>query len=200
MRPMVRLRRQEAMSGSVRIDVAAAGEPGVGPLDLSATPSLQIEQWESHKTASTSVAWSCISGDTSVWSADATDLAQGKLAEIASATAERMRGSPVPMHVIETHGRDRTLVADDVDAHATARTFLAFTDGRAHGCFVTCVGDCTEVVTNATLVGELHEPPSPGLLLGGASWMVHHPRHAEALGGLLLLGAAAAAILTRPRR
>lgn len=196
--------RQPTSSGvwvNLRVS-GVAGEPGVAAPDLSQSPSLRVEQWESHHTPSRSVAWSCIGGDTSVWSPDATDLAQSKLAEIASATSERMRGTPTPMHVTETRadGRERTLTADDADAHATARTLLAFTEGRAHGCFVTCVGDgCGEVVANAALVGEVRAPPSPGVVLGGIGWMVHHPQRTEMLAGVLLLGAAALAIVTRPR-
>src|SRR6185295_15196335 len=104
------------------------------------------------------------------WNADVTELANQRLAEIASGTAARMHGSATPMHVVRqsTDARaktfDRTLVADDGDAptNIAARTFLVFTESRAHGCFVSCSSDCGRTIDDARVAGDLRDPPPAG--------------------------------------
>jgi hypothetical protein len=195
----------------VRVEVPRAPrDPGaLTRPDLSQSPRLVVEQWESRETADVSLAWGCIRGDSSEWSRDATDIAQGKLAELASATAARMRSAPTPMHWASSRedGRERTLIADDSHAEACARTFVAFTADGAHGCFVACApkpqagnkGRCEDVAASASLVGELREPPPPGIVLGTLGFVVHHPHGALlSLAGVLALGAVVA-IVTRAR-
>jgi len=172
--------------------------------DLSQSPQLALEQWASARDASghVALAWGCVAGDASAWNADATEIAQGKLAEIASATAARMRDAPTPMHVTADAGFERALVADG--GGARARTFVAFTRGRAHGCFASCVesgvdsGAACDALVGARLEGALVPAPPPGLALRSLSLAVHHPHGAlAALGAVLALGAALA-IATRP--
>lgn len=211
------------MSSGVKLTVAlpdgfsSGFSPGdFAAPDLSQSPQLAVEQWESARDASghVAVAWGCISGDTSSWSPDATELAENKLAEIASGTAARLRGEPTPMHVTRTSGngngsvdgRDRTLESDGEFSGAKdgARTFLAFTRApdRAHGCFVACTSSaappCAATLASANLSGAMVDPPGPGIALRSLALVVHHPH--VALGALALTVAAcsALAIATRP--
>ena len=85
---------------------------------------------------------------------------------------------------------------------ALARTFVAFTPGRAHGCFVVCASDsgaCREAVRTAHLEGELVAPPPPGWALRALAFAVHHPDGALAAVLALVLAGAALAVLTRPK-
>jgi hypothetical protein len=172
----------------------------LSPIDLSQTPQLALEQWGSARdaTGKTTTAWACVGTDVSTWNADVTELANQKLAEIASGTAARMHGAATPMHVVQqsADARDRTLAADEGDA--AARTFLVFTDARAHGCFVACVEDCGRTIADARMTGELRDPPHAGAGLRALSYAVHHPR--VAAGALLatIAVAAALAIAKRP--
>ncbi len=174
----------------------------LAPIDLSQTPQLALEQWGSARdaTRTTTIAWACVGTDVSTWNADVTELANQKLAEIASGTAARMHGAATPMHVVQqsADARDRTLAADEGDA--AARTFLVFTDARAHGCFVACAedsGDCGRTITDAHMTGELRDPPHAGAGLRALSYAVHHPR--VAAGALLVTIAVAAALAIATR-
>src|ERR1700729_822780 len=62
----------------------------VDPPDLSQSPQLTLESWQSARdsTGDVTLAWGCFSANVTEWSADATELAQGKLAELASGTTE----------------------------------------------------------------------------------------------------------------
>jgi hypothetical protein len=161
---------------------------------------LTLEQWDGNASA----IWGCVGADVGGWSDDATEIVQGKLIELASSTAERLRGAPTPMHAthVTADGRDRTLDADDGSANAHARTFLVFTDGQVHGCFLTCVGPrCdSKVVTDALVEGSLRDAPPPGIVLGTLGAVVHHPHAALASIGALILVAAALAIARRPKK
>jgi hypothetical protein len=202
--------------GDVRINVSlvrrASPDFALAPPDLTQSPRLSIEQWETGKSAdgALTLAWGCVRADASAWSRDATDVTQGKLAELASSTAARLRGEATPMHVTASadDGRDRALASDDTQALSQARTFVAFTSGQAHGCFVTCSAHgaagqpattCDDSVHGATLAGDLHEPPPPGLLLDSLAFVVHHPQTTLAMlaGGLVFV--AVLAIVTRRR-
>ncbi|HEX4517573.1 MAG TPA: hypothetical protein VH054_28710, partial [Polyangiaceae bacterium] len=185
------------------------------PIDLSQTPQLALEQWGSARAATgeTTIAWACVGTDVATWNGDVTELANQKLAEIASGTAARMHGSATPMHVVRqsADARDRTLAADEGDA-AAARTFLVFTprnsEARAHGCFVACVedfgaqrrslNDCGRTIDDARVAGELRDPPHAGAGLRALSYAVHHPR--VAAGALLATIAVAAAFAIATRR
>ncbi len=198
---------------SIAVTIAVTVPEGFGraelaPLDLTQTPQLAVEQWEGARDASGHLlAWGCVGADVSAWNADATELAQDKLAELASKSVQ------TPMHTVRAtqnghdHRRasagadDRALASDD--GHASARTFLAFTADHApndvHACFVACdAAACAPAVESAKVTGALGPPPSPGVALGALSWAVHEPHSAlAAFGGLLAL-AAALAIATRP--
>ncbi len=183
--------------GQVRIAVTLPGgfqRVDLAPPDLTQSPQLAVEQWEGTRDASGHLlAWGCVAGNTSAWNADATEIAQDKLAELASKTVT------APMHVVRTaqNGHERALSADD--GNATARTLLAFTPDHAHGCFVACESAaCREAVDDAKLAGELAPPPAPGVALDALSWAVHHPHEALAAFGAVLALAAGLAIATRP--
>jgi hypothetical protein len=162
--------------------------------DLSQSSRLSLERWDS--TEHVTVA--CIAADVGQWSTDATEVAQGKLTELASGTLERMRGEPTPMHTTATAhgGRERTLQGDQAP-QAHARTYLTFSDGQAHGCFVACDLPCAEL-EQAPLA--MREPPPPGLALRSLGYAIHHPHGAGAMLGALLVALAALAIVTRPRK
>jgi len=170
----------------------------LAPIDLSQTPQLTLEQWGSARdlAGKTTIAWACIGTDVSTWNADVSELANQKLVEIASGTAARMHGSATPMHLVRSHDGGSTYVSDEGDA--AARTFLVFTDARAHGCFVSCSSACGSAIDDAKVVGELREPPPAGAGLRTLSYAVHHPR--VAAGALLatIALAAALAIVKRP--
>jgi hypothetical protein len=175
----------------------------LAPPDLSQAPQLNLETWKSARAddGAASLAWGCFAGDASAWSADATDLAQGKLAEIASGTAARMRGAAAPMHVVASarDGRDRTLVADA--GIGRARTLVVFTRDapHAHGCFVACTSDaCVDAIDETHVTGAIVAPPPPGLALRSLALAVHHPRGALGVLGAIVVCGAALAIVTRP--
>ena len=172
----------------------------LSPIDLSQTPQLALEQWGSARDAGgkTTIAWACVGADVGTWNADVTELANQKLAEIASGTAARMHGSPTPMHLVRENVRDRTFFSDDEGIAASARTFLVFTPERAHGCFVACSSDCGSTIEDAKIVGDLREPPPAGVSLRAISYAVHHPRVAAGAIGAAVVVAAAVAIATRP--
>jgi hypothetical protein len=178
----------------------------LAPIDLSQTPQLSLEQWGSARdaTGKTNIAWACVGTDVGTWNADVTELANQKLAEIASGTAARMHGSATPpMHVVRQSddARDRTLtIADDgvAPTNISARTFLVFTESRAHGCFVSCANDCGTTIDDARVTGDLHDPPPAGAGLRALSYAVHHPRVAAGALLAVIALAAALAIATRP--
>lgn len=179
----------------------------LAPPDLSRSPRLALERWQSAgPDGRASLAWGCIAGQAPGWNQDATELAQGKLAELASSTAARMLGRSSPMHVTSTSrdGRERALAGDDGAREAAARTFVVFTrDGtgaRAHGCFVACAGGaCRDSVGTARVEGALVDAPPAGWVLGSLSLAVHHPKGALAGLGAVLALAVAVAFVTRPR-
>lgn len=191
-------------SAEVRVQIPAGYTAGdLGAPDFTQSPRLSLEQWQSARDRSGDIvlAWGCTGADASSWSADATELAQGKLAELASSTAARMRHRATPMHVVATadDGRTRSLAADGSET-ATAQTFVAFTAGRGHGCFVACAdASCADAAAGARVQGALVAPPPEGLGLRTLGLAVHHPRGALAVLGAVLVAAAALAILTRPR-
>ena len=167
----------------------------VSPPELQ-SGRLTLERWQSEGGETSG----CLRGDVAQWSTDATDVAQGKLIELASHSAEVMRGAPTPMHVTASahDGRERTLRADDDDTHAHASTYLVFTPGEVHGCFVACVDSAPSC--RVALPGDLNrEPPPPGVALRSVALVIHHPRGALAGVGVFLLLAAVVAIVTRNR-
>ncbi len=175
--------------------------------DLAQAPQLTLEQWSSAShDGVVGLAWGCVRGDVSQWSDDASELAQGKLVELAQGTLARM-GVTQGLHVV-ARPADATILEQTLESDGTptarARALLAFTrdPGQAHACIVVCADTtgCDRAVTDASLHGELVAPPRPGLGLRALSAAVHHP-HA-ALGVLLgaVLLAAALAIATRPGR
>ena len=138
-------------------------------------------------------------GAASAWSDDATEVAQSKLIELASGTAARLRGSPSPMHVVASVGRERTLALDD-GTFGGARTFVAFSrdPDRAYGCFVTCISPSCDAAQNGAIIeGASAEPPSPGVVLRSLGFVVHHPHAAVAMLAATLVGLAMLAIVTR---
>ncbi len=176
----------------------------VDPPDLSQSPQLTLESWESAHDGSghITLAWGCFSAKMTEWSADATELAQGKLADIASGTTAKMRGSAAPMHVTQNQndGLDRLLACDDEGA-CSARTMVLFTDAHVHGCFVACANhECESAVASAHASSSTAAPPSPGIALRSLAFVVHHPHGALSLVSLLVLTCAALAIVTRPGR
>jgi hypothetical protein len=218
------------MSSEAEVRVSVPSAPGAGiedppqagrqpeghsiadfaPPDLAQSPQLTIEQWESRAGDQGDVlVWGCVRGAAREWSRDATDVAQGKLAELASSTVARMRAEPTPMHVTASahDGRERSLAADG-RATAQARTFVAFTPGKAHGCFVACVPhdepehrrSCNDSgLADVALTGDLGEPPPPGMVLQSLAFVVHHPHKALGMLGATLVFGAALAIATRRR-
>lgn len=181
-------------------DFSAASLP---PPDLAQAPQLSIETWQSATDTHGDVvlAWGCIAGETREWSRDATDLAQGKLVEIASGTAARMRGRASPMHVTsETNaGLDRALALDDGAGYA--HTMLRFTRDRAHGCFAVCTSaSCESTARDAEPAGTFVDAPAPGIALRSLALVVHHPHGALAALGAVLVSCAMLAVLTRPGR
>ncbi|HEY1960040.1 MAG TPA: hypothetical protein VGH28_30735 [Polyangiaceae bacterium] len=195
------------MSSAAEIRLSLPAGYAAGDLaspDFSQSPRLALEQWQSARDTSGQIvlAWGCAAAGATSWSADATELAQGKLAELASSTAARMASHATPMHVVATadEGRTRALAVDGDTQNGTARTFVAFTSGRAHGCFVLCTdASCEGAVREARVEGALVPPPSTGLGLRTLGLAVHHPRGALAVLGAVLVAAAAFAIATRPR-
>lgn len=194
------------MSSGTATELVVVVPPGfsvgdLAPPDLSQSPQLALEQWGAARGASgDALAWACIAGDASSWNGDADDIAQGKLAELASSTAARMCGAPTPMHVTSSAhgGLERSLAADD--GLAVARTFVAFTPARAHGCFVACTqrAGCGDAVATAHVTGALVSAPPAGFVLRALSLAVHHPHGALAGFGGILVVAAALAVATRP--
>jgi hypothetical protein len=184
------------MSSGVELAVPVEGDAGLAAPDLSQSARLTLEQWG----GTGAIAWGCVRGDVSQWSDDATDVAQGKLTDLASSTLERMRGEATPMHVVASHGRERTLDADDVHVTAHARTLLAFTEGQAHGCFVVCAAADCDAMKRTVVVGELREPPPAGAMLRSVGFVMHHPHGAMAILGGAIVASAALAIVKRPRR
>ncbi len=184
------------------------GAPGwaareLAPPDLSQSARLTLEQWAAATDKDTSVAWGCVGADAGSWSRDATEVAQQKLAELASSTSARMRGEATPMHVTASaqDGRVRSLFADNQAAASQARTFVTFTEGRVHGCFVACVGNgCDDVVVSSSVTGDLRDPPPPGLALGSVGFVIHHPHAALGIFSTALVLASVVAVVTRPRR
>jgi len=194
-------------SADKRVDLVVTEPAGFASWDLAApdlsqSPQLRLDAWHAARSEDATAAWACFSGDATQWSDDATDLAQGKLAEIASSTASRARGSAAPMHVVSTRdARDRTLACDD--GACAARTLVVFTEARAHGCFVACTESarsaaCAEIVASARVEGALVAEPPPGLALRSFSFAVHHPR--GALGAIVALVAALAIIAIATRK
>ena len=194
---------------ALRVTPPDGWTPGaLSPPDLTQAPRLTLEQWSSAaRDGAIGLAWGCVRGDVGQWSNDASELAQGKLAELASGTLAKM-GNPAPgLHVVATTDGEileQTLESDGVP-RARARTFVAFTRDpeRAHACVVVCADTtrCDHAVADASVasLGQLAPPPHAGLGLRALSAAVHHP-HA-ALGVLVgaVFFAAALAIATRPR-
>lgn len=193
----------------LRVTLPDGSTPGaLPPPDLTQAPRLTLEQWASASSDGAIVlAWGCVRGDVSQWSDDASELAQGKLVELAQGTLGRM-GSPSPgLHVVATATEGKVLEQTlQSDGAARARAFVAFTrdPGQAHACVVVCADTtrCDRAVTDASVSwsgGELSPPPRAGLGLRALSAAVHHP-HA-ALGVLVgaVFFAAVLAVATRPR-
>jgi hypothetical protein len=172
----------------------------LSPPDLTQAPQLTLEQW-----ASTSdLAWGCVRGDVSHWSADATELAQSKLTALASSTLARLGSTSPGLHVTATKNGPLTIeVSLESDGAARARTLLAFTSDppRAHACVVVCAdaARCGSELAAAHPTGELRPPPPPGVALHALAATVHHPHAALGVLAGAVFFAAALAVATRPR-
>jgi hypothetical protein len=142
------------------------------------------------------------------WVEDMRPTVDDRTRALTNACAERMVGAPVEAR--ETSGHLALRLAgtpEDGPQVGLARTFVGFGEHQVFTCFALCASKkpgatrtCDAVVLAAHLEGSM-PPPPPGLVLGAATWAVHHPSEALVGGAVvvLTLGAIAVAFRRRPR-
>jgi hypothetical protein len=158
----------------------------------------------------------CVRADLDVWSGDLTPLAEERLVALASSTLSRMTGAGTLERVAPgpTAGEESGPVRSvhrasyrgkgELEGRAEARVVFGFVESapRFVGCFAVCADDtrngCAAVHAARTDVA-FTDAPSPGMLLGSALWLVHHPRMASGLGATLVFASTLALLVTRPR-
>ncbi|AKV03441.1 hypothetical protein AKJ09_10104 [Labilithrix luteola] len=143
------------------------------------------------------------------WVEDMRPVVEARTTGLLLSTSERASGAAV----VPTH-QGASLALDFADAPpgraGLGRTFIGFGDARVATCFVTCVASrhrpsewplaCTGVVEAARLEGG-EPPPPPGVVLGAATWAVHHARTTASISAVTvtILGVLAVATRKKPR-
>lgn len=201
-----------------RATVAAPAPDGADHITVAQPPlssgsDAAFTQWASVRATDGSVLLTaCVSTPIPGWVDDMHGAVSARGRGVAAAAVERAAGGPV-----ELRGDEPLVVFAAGTNHAigVARVFLGFDDGAVATCFAACVASreptradaadleatsraCDASVVGARLEGSVRAP-EPGVLLGAASWAVHHPRHAASSTGALLALAAVATLVTRPK-
>jgi hypothetical protein len=151
----------------------------------------------------------CVATPIPGWVEDMRPSIEGRTAALAGAVAERITGAPVDGR---PDGEGRLLLRSASDLAGPvlggARTFVGFDEHHVLTCFATCASrdpraastwhGCEGSLAGARLDGA-RPPPAPGLLLGAATWAVHHPRDVALGVAVIAVGLAILAIVTRRR-
>lgn len=180
---------------------------------LASGSGARFTQWEALESPARDARFTraCVSTPIPGWVSDMRAAVEARGNALAMATAERMGGAQTERR--EENGRSlvRTMGAPESEPPiGVVRTFLGFDDHEVATCFAICIAksamaagakaSCESSVATAQLGGGT-APPSPGLLVGAASWAVHHPRSTAAGSALAacMLGVLAVVVRRRPR-
>lgn len=177
---------------------------------LAAGSGARFTQWEATRSpdGDTTLVRACVLTPIPGWVSDMRTAVEARGNALAMATAERMTGAPAERR--EENGRSlvRTMGApESAPPIGRVRTFLGFDDHEVATCFAVCTtrgpsagAACESSVGTAQLEGGT-APPEPGLVVGAASWAVHHPLRTAAGSALAacVLGVLAVVVRRRPR-
>lgn len=180
------------------------------PLSEGSGASLTSFHATRSNDASVTLVSGCVATPVPGWVEDMRPSVENRTTGLLLATSERASGAAV----VPTREPDSSLVLDFADAPraraGVGRTFVGFGDGRIATCFVTCVASrarqetsplaCMRAVATARLENS-ESPPPPGLVLGAATWAIHHARTTAGISAatVTLLGVLAVATRKKPR-
>ena len=206
--------------------VVGAAEPPPGWVEASvAQPPIgagsgaTFTQWFAWRSPSTdeTLLVGCVATPIPGWVEDMRPTVDYRTVSLMNASAERVVGAPVETRDATGHFSLRPVGApEDVPRVGIGRTFVGWSEHDVVTCFAACAVPaargaaaartastsraCDASVLAARLEGSA-SPPPPGLVLGAATWAVHHPSTAVAWGAVFVvaLGTMAVALRRRPR-
>jgi hypothetical protein len=180
---------------------------------LASGSGARFTQWDAQESPAhdARLVRACVSTPIPGWVADMRTAVEARGDALAMATAERMSGAPAERREVGGRSVVRAMGAPESDPPiGVVRTFLGFDDHEVATCFAVCIAKsamakgagatCESSVGTAQLEGGT-APPSPGLLVGAASWAVHHPLRTAGGSALAacVLGVLAVVVRRRPR-
>lgn len=201
---------------------AAAPPPGwvgasVAQPPIGAGSGATFTQWLAWRapSANETLLVGCVATPIPGWVEDMRPTVDFRTVSLMNASTERVVGVPVETRDATGHFSLRPVGApEDAPRVGIGRTFVGWSEHEVVTCFATCavpqgaaaapapstVRACDASVLRARLEGS-RAPPPPGLVLGAATWAVHHPSTAVAWGAVLViaLGTMAVALRRRPR-
>lgn len=185
--------------------------PDIAPPTISAATGAELVEWRALAAPDGSAAFAagCVAKRIPGWVDEMRPAVAARATALAGVCAEEIAGVAIDGR----GGEGGALVlraANDLGGPVLghARTFVGFDEARVFACFATCASrgpaaeessrGCEGALASARLDGSA-APPPPGLVLRGVTWAVHHPRPAVSAGGVLVVAAAIAALVTRRR-
>ena len=184
---------------------------------LAGTSGARFTQWEAVRSPDGSAALvrACVETPIPGWVPDMRTAVEARANALAMATAERTSGAQAERRDEGHRPLVRTMGAPEGSPPiGAARTFLGFDDHEVATCFAVCTTKsvahpasphplqptCESAVASAHLTGGTN-PPKPGLVVGAASWAVHHPVRTAAGSAFAacVLGVLAVVVRRKPR-
>lgn len=192
-------------------DVTVEPPPGWVEIELP-RPNLaegagaELASYRATGTERAVLASGCVATPIPGWVDEMRPAVDARTIALAGAVAARIVGAPVDARP-DGEGAFDLRPASDLGSEpiGKARTFVGFDASRVFTCFVTCAAKsgsgplgCEAALRGAALEGSTAPPPA-GIALRGVTWAVHHPRPVATAGGVIVVVAGVAAVVTRRR-
>lgn len=193
--------------------VAIDSLPGASATEVEKPPVTEgsgaaFTQWSASRSGEHVVLAGCVATPLPGWVEEMRPVVEIRTFGFATAAASKITRAPLDPRPVPD-GTAVLRLAQDGPTVGRLKTFVGFDASHVFTCLAACArtdghadeGEtCGRIVATARLEGS-SPPPPPGLLLGSATWAVHHPRVAGlGMVAVLVLGAFLAVVLRRRPR